>query len=66
MKISKVVDEILDSWFGPNGEVWCKEENKFVDPDTHTKNCPECKALGPHEDRPFRYVPQDDYKEINP
>ena len=66
MKTSRVVDEILDDWFGPNGKCWCTKTKKFIDPDSCMKDCPECKALGPHEDRPFRYVPQGDYKKINP
>lgn len=63
MNVNYIVEEILDDWFGPNGQVWCRHKKKFVDPNNCTEECgPECITLGPHENRMFRYVQEDDYK----
>ncbi len=62
MKTKDIADEILDRWYGPIGKCWCKQKKRFIKPDECTKCCPECVALGPHENRKFRYIPQGDYK----
>ncbi|MDD5650269.1 MAG: hypothetical protein PHF86_07635 [Candidatus Nanoarchaeia archaeon] len=54
-----IINDFLD-WFGPNGECWCDEKNKFVDPD----ECPDYAMLrdtGPG--KTYRYLHlHDDYK----
>jgi Zn finger protein HypA/HybF involved in hydrogenase expression len=61
--IKKIADDIEKNWDGPTGKVWCKEEQKFVDPDTCGKKCPECEALKSQDMHNYRYLHlTDDYK----
>jgi hypothetical protein len=62
MNIKKIADEIEKEWFGPNGKIWCKNKQKFIDFKDCSSCSSECQLLGPQPQRLFRYMPQNDYK----
>jgi len=62
MIVEKIANEIFDKWFGPSGQCWCEKMKKLINPDKCLEDCPKCQTLGPHENRPFRYIQQEDYK----
>jgi hypothetical protein len=63
VNIKKIADEIEKDWFGPNGQVWCKDKQKYITPDSCTSCNPECSTLRSQDIRQFRYLHlTDNYK----
>ena len=71
--IATVAEDILndlisnEDWVGPSGKCWCKNLQRFVDPQKDKcdicESCPECKPLFTTDDRSYRYLHlHDDYK----
>lgn len=68
MNVLKVANEVLKKWYGPSqysrevaewsgptGQYWCKEKDKFIDPNS-CKDCTQCEAIDEVDHHPSKYL----------
>jgi len=61
--VIELSDNILNDWFGPDGQCWDPKKRRFVDPDTSSS--PECRPLNSQDIKQYRYLRlHDDYRSM--